>query len=88
MTCSPETRKESEQTNLSVAARQAANANTIDVVDTNVSVVVRDSNQVETRGHRNPAKSKVVKLNADILGSTKKKQQPFFMGQYKQGQPR
>ena len=78
MTCSPETRKESEQTNLSVAARQAANANTVDVVDTNVSVVVRDSNQVETRGHRNPAKRKVVKFNPNILGSTKKKNNHHF----------
>ena len=44
-------RKTTEWTNLSVAARQTADAYTIDVVETNVSVVMWDSNHVKARGH-------------------------------------
>ena len=40
-----------EWTNLSVAARQTADAYTIDVVETNVSVVMWDSNHVKAGGH-------------------------------------
>ena len=43
-----------DTTDHSVAARKTTDASPVDVVETDVSVVVRDGNHIERRGHGNP----------------------------------